>query len=127
MPMTMRVEIKGLDIVQARLSNPEAVKQPIKTFLRQSGNVMRKDVRTRIPRGRTRKGRSSVRVRLLPRKLQVRVFSKKYYLRFLERGTKRGIKARHMFTRTVEASQPQVQGFANQMMRKIKENLSRGR
>ena len=126
MPPTSGIEIRGLDELRLRFNDPKPVREATKKFFRQGVNLARKDVRARIPRGRTRRGRRSVRAKIDLKQLVARVFSPLYYVRFLAKGTKRGISAQHMFTKSAEAIEPAVLELANEAMEEIAAGLRGG-
>ena len=138
MPIDMKVSVTGADGWRLRFANPELVREPMRQFLRKAGNVGRTDVRARIPRraggtvlrrGKSSapgRGRRSIRTRLRLSQFEVTVFSPLYYIRFLAAGTRRGIVARHMFSRSAHAVGSKVQPLAREMVREITAKL-RGR
>ena len=147
MPIMMEVDLRGIDSWKLRLSNPAAVREPMRRFLRKSANVVRPAVMANIPIGATGRARRSVKIKMQAGRYQVRVLSRLFYVRFLEHGTysrfkgvgpsalvkrlsRRALEARQrrgirgipplgMFARAAQSSQGQVQLFAREMVREI--------
>ena len=120
------MEIKGVDELRLRFSNPKIVREQMRMFLRKGGNLARADVRPRIPKGKTGRARRSVRTKLLLKRSEARVFSPLYYVRFLAQGTKRGIVGRHMFVQSTEAVEPKIVDLGNEAMQQIVAKLRGG-
>ena len=119
MPIVMEVDLRGVDSWKLKLSNPAAVREPMRRFLRKSANVARPAVMANIPVGATGRARRSVKIKMQAGRYQVRVLSRLFYVRFLEHGTKRGILPRLMFARAAQSIQGQVQQFAREMVAEI--------
>lgn len=126
MVVTLKVNIQGLERAQRRLENPSAVSVPVRRFLQRSGDHLQPRVIRRIRR-RTGAGRASVMMEMDPAPLPrwVKVFSKLYYIRFYEWGTKRGQRPRRPFRRTLRASRKVIFGFAADAGQEIAQALRR--
>ena len=120
------LEIKGIDELRLRFSNPKIVRGQMRMFLRNSANLARADVRPRIPKGKTGRARRSVRTKLLLKQSEARVFSPLFYTRFLAQGTKRGIIARHMFIQSAAFIEPKIVDLGNEAMEQIVTKLRGG-
>lgn len=131
--VSMKVNILGARKLEAQMGNPAVVGAPVRWFLIRTGNYLRPRVARRIPaRGvnrhgyrRTGRGRRSIQMALdtgtIPR--WVKVFSPVHYIRFLEYGTKRGIRPRRMFRGTLRRARRAIFGFAKQARDDIARNL----
>jgi hypothetical protein len=144
----MEVDVRGIESWRLKLSNPEAVRAPMRRFLQRSANVARPAVMANVPVGATGRARRSVRIKMQAGRFQVRVLSRLFYMRFLEYGTYRnrmrslvrrptggrlrkrssqmGIIPRLMFARAAESIRGQVQQFAREMVREIVGKVTTG-
>jgi len=134
--ITMKVNIIGLRQLERRFSDPRVVAVPLGWFLRRSANYVTPRIKQRIPskgvnrHGYRRTGRARGSVLWLmdssPIPRWVRIFSTVHYLRFLEYGTKRGLKARRYFRGTLRRTRRMIFQFARQARDDIARQL-RGR
>jgi hypothetical protein len=141
MPIVVQVRVEGLDALKQRYQDPKMVREPMRKFLRDTGNLARRTVRSNIPVRRTRlrppvapaalekwrrpgHTRRSIRLRLRPGKGMAIVSSRYFVARLLETGTRK-MTARRPFARAAQAIQGQIQARAQEMARDIAQRLGR--
>lgn len=123
MPITLGVNIKGLQALEKNFSNPRVVAIPLRRFLLRSGDYVKPRVQRRIKKGpplkghSPGKGRASVRIELdssaVPR--WVKVFSNLFHIFVYEYGAKaRNQKARKPFRQTLRRSRGEIYRFAKE-------------
>jgi len=105
----IRMDVKGIEPLVKRFQDKETPAKPVRVFYLAAGKVMRtqvqKSVSVRTGKGKRSVRRSGVAKRKMPKLMKV--FTRLYYLRFVEFGTQHMLALRQ-FLEGLQKSQPAI-------------------
>lgn len=109
MPGPIQMQVSGIEPIVRRFKDPNTAAEPVRDFYKDSRRVIRRNVQRGMPirlgRGKRSVRGSGISRRRMPR--LVKVFTRLYYLRFLEFGTVH-MAARRVFLRGLQVSMPDI-------------------